>query len=227
MRNVPPPTGDLGAGALGARVVGDVALGEPPTGVGGPLEQLDGVAEPPVLHAQVEQGLAAADAHRGDVVGLHPDPAAQPRHDQGVAEPGVPGPHTAADRTATTDGQVGASGTHVLQHRQQVGRVEGTVAVHEGDVVGGGGHQPGVDRRAVAGNRSRSPRGLRGRAATAAVSSLDPLSTTITAKSVAPSAAAPQGEGLVAARQHQVAVGTCPDGSQPGASGATLRALTV
>ena len=39
----------------GARVVADVALGEPPPGHGGLLEQLDRVAEPAVPHVQLEQ----------------------------------------------------------------------------------------------------------------------------------------------------------------------------
>ena len=86
-------------------------------------------------------------------MGVHPDPATQPPHDQAVAEPRVPRPDPAGDRTAAADGEVGPPGADVLEHRQQLGRVEGVVAVHERDVLAVRGQESGMHGGAVPGRR--------------------------------------------------------------------------
>ena len=90
----------------------------------------------------------------------------------------------------------------------ELGGVERPVAVHERDQLGGGREQPGVHGGAVPGRGLVDDAWPRARRATSAVPSVEPLSTTIDARSPrGRRAAAPRSAGrLVAARQHQVAV---------------------
>ena len=130
--------------------------------------------------AEGQQFGAPAHPDRRDVVGRRPIRRAQPGHDQRVAGPGVPGP----DRRGRTGGAGPPRGRrarpHVVEHRQQLGRVERAVTVHERDVLGGGGEQSGVHRGAVARRRSSVTTVAPSRRATSAVPSREPLSTTIT-----------------------------------------------
>ena len=119
--------------------------------VAGPLQQLDRVAETAVLHAEGQQPFSTGDAHRSDVVQRQPDPATQPPEHHRVAHPGVPGPHPAGDGSPTTDREVGRARRPRARAADEVRRVHRSVTVHDGDVVGGRGLEPGVHGCAVAG----------------------------------------------------------------------------
>jgi hypothetical protein len=118
--------------------------------------------------------------------------------------PGVPRPHPACHRPPAPDGEVGAARGDVVEEDEQLVGVEGAVAVHDGDVVGGGGLDPGVDRGAVARARLGDDTGAQPRA-TSAVPSREPLSTTITEKLARdPRQQGREGGCLVAAGQDEV-----------------------
>ena len=95
-----PTPDDLRPGAGGARVVGDVALGEPPAGHGRLLQQLDRVAEPPVLDVRGRAAPRGGRPASGRCRGPAARSAAQPPDDEGVAERGRATARRRGDRGA-------------------------------------------------------------------------------------------------------------------------------
>ena len=127
----------------------------------------------------------------------------------GVADAGVPGPHARAGRPPTADRQVGPAAAYVGRAvAQQVGGVERAVAVHHRDVARcAAASTPACTAAPYPGAGSVTTRAPQP-AATSAVSSVEPLSTTITTKSRGHRRQQVGQRGcLVPARQHKVAAG--------------------
>ena len=174
--------GHLRAGALGARVVGDVALDDPPAGRASP----SAAARP--------GSRTAGPARRGRAARRGGRPASarcrgRPSRSGGAAtrRPGRCRARACQGQTPRATGRRRPTARSarpdrdVVEQRQQVGGVERAVAVHDRDVVAGRGEQARVHGGAVARASARCTTVAPSRRATSAVPSVDPLSTTITA----------------------------------------------
>jgi hypothetical protein len=91
----------------------DVDLLDPPAGCRRLDQQLERVAEATIRHAEVEQVVAPAHAHRRDVVHRHARCRPQPPGHQRRSGPRVPWPDAAAFGPAAPD-RNGGAGEHPI-----------------------------------------------------------------------------------------------------------------